>query len=1633
MTNILFFLVLIPGLSFGQVGHEWINVGQIYYKIPVAKNGLYKLTQNDLAQAGVPVDQIDPRRIQLFHRGVEQSLLFQHQQSPADGVFDASEFFEFYGKKNDGTLDAHLYKPSSDQPHSFYNLYNDTAYYFLTVHPTAQGKRMSNFSQINTGSLPIETYHTSERLELFTNSYAVGETVSSFVQLTSFDQGEGWSGSVLRENTSTNVVINNLTNGVPAGGQPTIEIQVLGRALVNHRAEIYVGQNTGSLQLLSTVDFFGYTPYTLNASLNWTDISATGSLTVQVRIVGAGGSDFVSVSYVRVSYPRSFTMSGDTERYFSLATIAEGKSYVEIQNAPVASRIFDITDTNNLIQIGTTQSSSLNAVINTTNQERRIFVTSLAITPTSIKRITFRSFNSLEADFVIISHKNFQKPALGSANPLKAYASYRASAAGGNYDTLTVTIDQLFNQFSYGESTPLAIFRFLKFLETTKRPDYLFIIGKGLDVGNRYYRNPTAFTEYKDYVPVAGTPASDMYFSVGLSDPDTNEPGIATGRISVTRSEQVIQYLNKVIEQEASGYKDLGRKRVLHLSGGISAGEPETFKGYMEDFALTAKGVFLGGSVSAIAKRSLQAQELINISEEVNKGLGLITFFGHSSSSTTDFDIGFATEPQLGYDNKGNYPMLLINGCNAGAFFSNNILFGEDWVNAADRGAVGFIAHSSFGLVSTLKRYSDIFYQVAYGDSTFLKKGVGDVQKETARRYLNGAFLSTQNISQIQQMVLLGDPSVKLFGATLPDYAIDASSVSALSPDGKTITATSPFMDVKVVVKNFGRAENKNVKVRVTRTLPDNSTLSYDSSFNAVLFQDTLVVRIPNAFSYAGNNRFEVKVDADEWIDELNETNNLVAFQVFIPLNGTKNLYPQNFALINSVQPELVFQSANLLDSLRSFIIEIDTTYLFNSSWKVEQTLEAELLARVSVDLLSNDSITYYWRTRLKHPSVDENAAWETSSFTYILGSHEGWGQLAFPQYLTNTTDDLLLQETTRRMSFEETVTPVLIKTFGDLNTAPVTDVSVKIDGVEYNLSTQDQPCRDNTINLLAFNRINTIPYAAIPFNFQDPRSCGREPQVIVSFRPSEVYNGGVDDLIQAIANVANGDSVVIFSIGNPSLISWHPDVVNKLGEVGISLVQLASITAGEPFVFFGKKGSAAASAQLFMSELSPAAEQELVVNRSVTGRKASGRMTSVLVGPAKQWQVLKSTVTLDVNDATTIDVIGISSSGQSTMLLEDVTSGTSLAAISAVDYPLLQLVYTTTDNTDLTPAHLNNWLVEYESLPEGILFLEEEVPTIHLQEGETWTGKYGFMNISTKSFIDSLVVRYASVNKVSNLQEEKQRKIAAPLPGDTTHFQVDFSTINKIGLNDVLVRVNPLVQPELFIDNNVLALNDAFEVEVDDVHPVLTVLVDGRLVNDGDFVSPNPQITISLWDENKLILKTDTTGMRMLLQYPCETNCTPTIIYFARSDVAWSAATTTRPFQVFFNPVNLTEGRYTLQVFAEDARGNESGEEPYSITFEVRSENSIDLSSPYPNPSKGKIAFDLILRGSEIPGDAWFEVMNTLGELITEANLPSTPWHIGTNTLMIELGDRLSDGLYVYKIRFANGKVQRGQFLISN
>jgi hypothetical protein len=1621
---VLLLLFGLTGHVKAQTGQEWIDFSRTYFKVQVAKDGIYRIGYSDLQNAGISVGSIDPTTLRLYHRGVEQAI---HVSGENDSQLDPADYIEFYGRRNDGTLDASLYRPSTLQPHNYYNLYNDTTAYFLTFGGGA-GKRMAEFSEPNSSNLPADAYHLNEKLLVLKEQYAFG-LASEDLQNAFFDQGEGWTGVQIGPNQSVDYTIDGLLHNSPSSGNPTLELLLVGRWTTSHTAEIYVGATAGSLRLLTTIAFNGFATQLISQSLNWADIGADGKLVVRVR--SAAALSYISASYIKVFQQQRFDMSGASEKVFHLND--NSPSYIEIENPSAGLRLFDVTDPSNVVRIGATVTATLNAMVPETSVPPVLLASNATITPV-IKRARFRSIAPSQHDFIVISHKLLMKPSSSYANPVKAYADYRASEAGGGYDTLVVDMDLLYDQYSYGETTPLAIYNFMKFMIASGTPRYLFLIGKGLVLNYGYFRNPVPFVDHKDLVPAAGFPAADILFTAGLNG--TNyEPAVPTGRIPANSSEEVAAYLNKVKEAEALPYNDLWRKNLLHLSGGIEEGEPEKFRQYLADYAEIAEGFYLGGSVSARAKRSREIEQNIDVSAEVNNGVGLITFFGHSSPTTLDFDVGFVTNEVLGYHNKGKYPMFLINGCNAGSFFLYGKLFGEDWINASDRGALGFIAHAWYGLESTLRNYSEKFYQVGYSDSLFIGKGVGDIQKETARRYMQTASRSIANITQVQQMILLGDPAVKLFGATKPDYETNVNNLSIESFNGEPVSALSDSIALKIIVRNFGVVFRDRFRVEVKREFNDNSFVVYDSLFEPVMYSDTLYFIIrKDRLAGGGNNTFTVTLDPDNIIDELNETNNSATLGLFIPLNGTKNLFPSRYAIVNETQTSLSFQSTDLLSDERDFILEIDTLDTFDSPYKKQFTVKGKVLASQMITLLEEDSLAYYWRTKLASALPGESDAWEMSSFTFIKDSPDGWAQVHFPQYLENVAVGLVKDPALRRLGFTETVSDVAIRTFGSARSTVITDHEVKINGAEYNLTTQGFVCRYNTINLIAFDRRSTTPYIGVPFKWYNRagRACGREPWVINSFAHNELVTGNNDDIVAYINNIPAGDSVVLYTVGNAFFSLWPAAAKTKLGELGISVVQIDALADGEPVVIFARKGLTPGSATVFRPSGSPADQQELLVEKTITGRYTSGEMASTLIGPAAEWhQLVSRRSELEGVDQSSIDVIGVKLNGEEELLLPNISIDLGLGGIDAAEFPWLKLRYKTQDDVDLTPVQLKKWIVLFEPVAEGLLLYKGSREPQTVQEGEKWTVGYEFVNISDKTFSDSLQVKFETFNTTLLSSDPRSFRIKAPAPGDTTSFNLEVNTTEKSGLNDVNVFVNPRVLPEQYYDNNVLELHDYLNVVLDDLNPVLDVTVDGRHLVNGDFVSANPLVNILVWDESEHFRKKDTVGVNIFLAYPCEGDCQLVRINFSSPDVEWFAATDTSEFRVIFRPENLQPGQYTLQISATDGNGNTSGAASYRVNFVVSEENSVLISEPYPNPTSVQSTIQITLSGNELPTDFSMRFYSATGSFVKSMSIDSLePFFIGTNHITLETKDSsgglLPQGVYIYDLRLVVGGEER-------
>lgn len=1598
-----------------QPSNQWINFSQQYYKIPVAKTGMYKASYLFLQQAGFPVHE-NPKAFQVFHRGVEQAISVVGED---DGVFNPDDYILFYGRSNDGTLDEKLYPPDG-QPHQYINLFSDTTSYFLTI--GSNGKRMPISEQPSDG-LTAETYHNEEHVVTLAEHYSPGRNLNNEIFTSTFDPNESWTSNPVREGSFRDFQVTGISNTVENAGLPEVEIILLGRSPFFHNAEIFVGE---SLRLLRTVSFSLADRVVIREPLQWSDISAAGTLRVRLKVAANGYLDQVCLSLIRVNYPQS-TVAGSGDKTFHTVPTPENKVYLEIESPPPSNTIYDITEPHNVSAIRGTLASTLKVVVPLATVSRKLFLPSGLLQPHEVRKVNFRSLTPGSQEYVIITHPRLRKPSGSYADPVEAFAAYRASEAGGGFDTLVVHTKELYDQFNYGEKSPLAITQFLQFISVPKAPQFLFLIGKGLEVWYGFHRQPDGQSwNYQDLVPTAGFPGSDALFSAGING-SVHEEGIPTGRLSAMNPAQVALYLDKVIEMENVPANAPWKKNVLHLSGGVEEGEPEQFRNILESYARIAEGPYFGARVTALAKKSRDL-ETVNVSEHVNNGISLITFFGHSSPNGFDFDLGFVTEAVLGYRNKGKYPILLMNGCEAGAFFQRDTIFAENWLYARDKGAGAFIAHNSYAAASVLEEYSRRFYEVAFGDSSFFGQSLGLIHKETARRHIAASQPSIANLSQIQQMILLGDPALRIFGSRKTDLAIDESRLSIIPYHGSHVNALTDSFAIKMIVTNYGMARGETFNIEVKRVLADNTILTYDSLLRVPDFADTIHFIIRRGSETAqGTNTFHISLDAENIITEIDETNNTATHTLSIPLNGTKNLFPADFSIVHSAPVRFVFQATDVFSGRRAFLLQIDTINTFDSPFLKEVVVEGDVLASETSSILDLDSTAYYWRTKLKDPKPGETGEWEGSSFNFIKDSPEGWAQIHFPQLLSNTTAGLVLNELAREISLESSVTSLDVITYGSAAGKTRKDVSVRVGGAEYNLYTVNTlfPCRDNTVNFIAFDKNSTAPYAGIYLKWYEQfgppvNACGREPVLINSFLSSEVDKGGTRDVIQYINNIAEGDSVLIFNIGDPSVAMWSDNVKTRLGDLGVSIAQLDQIGAGEPMVILGKKGAAPGTARLYASSEADPATGRLVVNETISGGFSAGTMTSTLIGPSLKWSnILFQGKEDEAQDDFSADVIGVKMNGTREILSSNISSEFDISTIDAGEYPYLQLRFRTSDPILLTPPQWEKWMVFYSPAPEGVLLPDHSNVELTLQEGENWTDQYRFVNISSTPFPDSLKVNVRIFNESQNQARMSGFRIRSPLPLDTTQFQLEEPTRGLPGINDVQLIVNPGEFPELYYDNNILQLSDYLTVLRDELPPVLDVTFDGRYLLNDDYVSSKPKIQLTVWDDNLHLLQTDTAGFRLFLVYPCDDPpCEARNIWLARNDIKVNPATTGSPFSVDFNPTLLLPGRYTLRAEASDVSGNMAG--PYQVAFQVSDEKKVDFIPLYPNPHLSQSRFGFRITSDGIPSSFAFEITDITGKTLLARDYPES-FHVGRNEFVWDgrddNGNALKPGMYPYRL----------------
>ncbi|CAN5670296.1 hypothetical protein BH11BAC3_BH11BAC3_03410 [soil metagenome] len=1655
------FFLLIAFAAKSQLNNSWIDYSKTYYKFQVSKDGMYRINQSMLSSSGL--GNVPAEQFQLWRNGQQVRLY----TSVATGVLGSSDFIEFYGKMNDGIPDKPLYKLSSSQLCDSFSLHTDTAAYFLTVNAAGNNLHYADAANnVSTNTLPAELYFMRRVEKPYRVQYNRGfaNIVGEYVYSSSYDVGEGWASNDVSPSGDLSYTFSNL-NVYPAGPANSVSVYIsaFGNALYtrNLRVKLY-----NTVVVDTPMNYFTTVKKQVD-NLPLTYLSNPNTLLVSMGTTSTNTNDRIVVGTVAITYPSKFNFNNVRNFSFDLAAAPAG-NYVVIDNfntTGVAPILYSVSDgqryLGDISVAGKVRFALPPSAITT---RKFILVNQDASNINAVASITARNFidynlTANQGDYLIISHPILYDDGNGN-NWVDQYRLYRSSVAGGNFKAKIISIDELTDQFAFGiKKHPAAIRDFIinatqKF---SQKPKYVFIIGRGMSSIEYKFNESNPVSEKIDLVPTFGWPASDILLS---SMPGEVVPLIPIGRLSVVSGSEVKSYLDKVKEYEqvqASTSQSVAdkawMKNIIHAAGGRDSSENQLFSYYLDIYGSIAKDSAMGAHVEVFQKESNAAvvqAEGERIEQLINEGVSVIGYFGHSSANTLAFNLNAPEN----YNNAGKYPFFNVSGCSAGNNYifdptrlTGNTSLSEKYVLADQRGSIGFLASTHLGIPPFLNFYNTHLY-TAFSKSLYGNTIGNQIKQVIQELGANSQTLDYYTRIHLEEINLNGDPAIKINSFSAPDYAIEDQLIK-INPS--IISVADNSFNIKAKFINLGNVSNDSIRVTVQRRFANDTVrVIYDKLIPGIKYSDSLNITIPiNSITDKGLNKFTFTIDADNKVAELSEANNTFTKDVFIFEDEVRPVSPYNFSIVNQQNIPFYASTANPLNGQRQYLMEIDTTELFNSAFKKQYTSSGigGVLQFNPGNITFQDSTVYYWRTSMV-PLNNGQQIWNNFSFIYMVNGGTGFNQSHYFQHQKSSYSNTITLDADRVFRFREIPRTILIRT----GLYPATsydriNVNLDFDQLEY------YGCKYGSLQFLVYDTVSLQPWKN--YNVQGPSGAeGRFHSWPVCDQYADgtryIFEFPYTDLasrkkaMDFIDSIPSGMYVSITNLGwtaiPTDITMWQADqatlgtgnsLYHKLKALGFTKID--SLTHTLPFVFFTKKNSPTFVPKQTMGTRD---DEQLSASIQLNSKYNAGTIESPAFGPAKKWNALHwtgKTIDPSVGDTVEIEVYGIKNNGNST-LLATVTPAldTSLAFVDATIYPFVKLKMQNRDIKFATPNQLNYWRINADYVPEGavapnIMFSMKDT----VEQGDKINFTLAFKNISPVAF-DSLDVKFIITDRNNNPNVISIPKKKALISGDTVIVSYSIDTKNFPGINTLYVMFNPdYDQPEQYLYNNFL-YKDFFVIE-DKFNPLLDVTFDGVHILNRDIVSSKPRILVKLKDDSHFMFLSDTALLKVQVHFPSD----PVDVYRAFSfgnDMRFNPATPgsgDNTASIDFSPFFAEDGEYELKISGKDVVGNKAGNIEYKITFNVLNTPMISNMLNYPNPFTTSTAFVFTITGSEVPQNIRIQILTITGKIVREITKAELgPLHIGRNITEFKwdgsdmYGQKLANGVYLYRvITNLNGK----------
>ena len=677
---------------------QWQLAESPAIKLSVSKPGWYRVTYDDLVAAGVPANRVDPRTLRLYAEGVEQALRITGED---DGRLDPGDTIEFFGRGVDTT-------------------WTETRTYWL-VAAGAGGKRVRTVASQPAPVAPTGSPYVVQ----------LKERLVYFPALLNGD-AENFFGEVVTSDEATPQIIR-VPSPDPSATTARLDVSLQGVTQQAHAVSVALnGQQAGTLTFSNLGNRAA--SFTIAASL-----LHDGDNTVTLQSIG-GPADVSVVDTIRISYGR--LGHADRDELWSRLPARTGVVTFDGFSSPDV-RVFDFTDDTSPIELAPRVTAGDATYSASVAAQRATGSNLYAVTNAHVMRPTRIELNmpsrwhdaSNRGDVVIVA-----------GHELRDAADQLATLHRSEGHTVAVVdVDDVFDEYSFGERSPQAIKDFLAsaYAGWTVKPRYVVLLGDGsLDPKNYFAAYDPLFT---DVVPArlvdtsAIETASDDWF---VDFDNDGLPELAIGRLPASNRAEAIGIVAKVVSYAGSG----GNRSALVVADRNT--EMTSFEQHADTVVSLLPSTYASTEVRVGEVGESEARS--EVLDALAAGPGIVHYAGHGSvdlwrgNVLVGSDAGPLTNQQRSVMVVAN----CLNGYYMDPFLS---CLGEDFVRAPNGGAVAAWASAGLSGPDAQRVMFERFYVVLFDGST---ENIGDAVREAKK--------ATPDRDVRRSWILLGDPLTRV-------------------------------------------------------------------------------------------------------------------------------------------------------------------------------------------------------------------------------------------------------------------------------------------------------------------------------------------------------------------------------------------------------------------------------------------------------------------------------------------------------------------------------------------------------------------------------------------------------------------------------------------------------------------------------------------------------------------------------------------------------------------------------------------------------------------------------------------------------------------------------------------------------